>query len=117
MNFFQLFSRQKKIKNFLGTLTKNKLTVADPVTYGGLKSSTVIFQASLASRPETEDAIDIAIVEHLTEKQIQKRNNHEVLYSRPFDPVSKKAFAKVRDSNGRIFHAAKGKFLLFYIFI
>jgi H+-transporting ATPase len=84
------------------------LTVADPIGYGGLKSSTVIFQGALASRPETEDAIDIAIIEHLTEKQVEKRRHHEVLYFRPFDPVSKKAIARLRDDSGRVFHAEKG---------
>ena len=84
------------------------MTVADPIGYGGLKSSTVIFQGALASKPETEDAIDIAIVEHLTDKQVEKRKLHETLYFRPFDPVSKKAIARLRDDKGMVFHVEKG---------
>lgn len=84
------------------------MTVADPIAYGNLKGSTVIFQASLASRPETDDAIDIAVVRHLTEKQAEKLKRHEILYFHPFDPVGKQTFAKVRDPKGMVFHTAKG---------
>jgi len=41
-----------------GTLTKNELTVKDPIAYVG-DLSDVIFDASLASKPENEDAIDV----------------------------------------------------------
>jgi H+-transporting ATPase len=30
------------------------------------------------------------------------------LYFRPFDPVSKKTLARLRDQKGRVFHAQKG---------
>jgi H+-transporting ATPase len=91
-----------------GTLTKNKLTVADPITYGGLRGNTVIFQAALASKPETEDAIDIAIVEHCSESQLERRKQHKVLMFHPFDPVGKKTYAKLEAPDGRQFHTAKG---------
>ncbi len=48
-----------------GTLTKNKLSVAEPITYEGEKGDDVLFQAALASKPDNDDAIDIAMVEHL----------------------------------------------------
>jgi len=91
-----------------GTLTKNHLTVADPITYDGLSGSKLIFQAALASKPETEDAIDIAMVESLTEEKRAKLHQYRVLFFHPFDPVGKMTWAKVQSPEGNIFHCAKG---------
>lgn len=41
-----------------GTLTKNELTVKDPVAYVG-DLADVIFDAALAAKPENGDAIDV----------------------------------------------------------
>jgi len=90
-----------------GTLTKNELTVKDPIAYVG-DLSDVIFDASLASKPENEDAIDVAMVDFLTEDQKAHRQEFTVLAFTPFDPVGKKTVAKLRSPDGEVFHATKG---------
>jgi len=45
-----------------GTLTQNKLTLGDPYTVGTLTPAEVILDASLASRADDADAIDLAVL-------------------------------------------------------
>jgi H+-transporting ATPase len=95
-----------------GTLTKNKLTLADPVSYlaGEVRltlsatlsdlplqeTESVLFDAGLASSRETEDAIDVAILDNLPEAQKTELAGWERLKFVPFDPVSKKTTAQMR---------------------
>jgi H+-transporting ATPase len=90
-----------------GTLTQNKLSVAESLSYEGFSHDEVVFFAALASKPENDDAIDIAIVESCSAEQLVDRKKHEILSFHPFDPVIKKSFAKVKSPSGRVFHAAK----------
>jgi len=45
-----------------GTLTQNKLTLGDPYTVGAITPAQVILDASLASRADDADAIDLAVL-------------------------------------------------------
>ena len=46
-----------------GTITKNKLTLADVMTFEGFTSDDVLVYASLSSREEDKDPIDTAIID------------------------------------------------------
>jgi H+-transporting ATPase len=90
-----------------GTLTKNELSVKDPIAYAG-EIADVIFDASLASKPENGDAIDVAMVGYLTDEQREQRAKFQVLHFHPFDPVGKKTVAMLKSPDGEIFHTTKG---------
>jgi H+-transporting ATPase len=91
-----------------GTLTKNKLSVAEPIPVGGHNPDNILLEAALASKPENEDAIDIAIVQHCSEAQQNLRKKYKLLHYKPFDPISKKTVAKLEAPDGTVFHTAKG---------
>jgi len=93
-----------------GTLTKNKLTVADttPIDFN-LTASDVILYAALASREEDKDPIDLAILGSLEEYKVKsKLKLFKIMKFTPFDPVTKRTEAMVIDGNGRKFKVAKG---------
>ena len=90
-----------------GTLTQNKLTVADPVPADGTDPGTVILAAALASRPGTTDAIDQAVLAAAGGPQALAgyQQNRFV----PFDPVSKRTEAEVtHDGDHTGFAVTKG---------
>ena len=88
-----------------GTLTQNKLTLADPVPADGTSAHEVILAAALASQSGTADAIDSAV--------IAAAGGHDALagYRQdrfvPFDPVSKRTEAEV-SFDGAAFAVTKG---------
>jgi H+-transporting ATPase len=92
-----------------GTLTKNKLTVADPISYNAdVHPQEILFYAALASTPETGDSIDMAMVEHCNEEMTARLKSWHMVNFQPFDPISKKTAAKVRDDNGKVMWTSKG---------
>jgi H+-transporting ATPase len=89
-----------------GTLTQNKLAVKDIFTVEDYKDSDVITFASLASRKESDDPIDVAIFNALKNK-----NDLDVYTTKkftPFDPVHKRTEAKVENNSGMTFNVSKG---------
>ncbi len=90
-----------------GTLTKNELSVKDPVAYVG-DLADVIFDAALAAKPENGDAIDIAMVASCTDEQRELLKQFKTLHFQPFDPVGKKTVAKIQSPEGEVFHTTKG---------
>ena len=80
-----------------GTLTQNKLTVGDIETYNNSKKQDVILCACLASNPDTADAIDEALYHYLKDKNGLKSYIKDDFI--PFDPVSKKAEARIKSKN------------------
>ena len=90
-----------------GTLTQNKLTLSEPVTFAGYGKEEVILLGALASREENQDPIDIAIL--CSAKALQtKIDANSVVSFTPFDPVHKRTEASIRDVERRIFKVSKG---------
>ncbi|MEA5532953.1 plasma-membrane proton-efflux P-type ATPase [Crocosphaera sp. XPORK-15E] len=89
-----------------GTLTLNQLTLGDPYTLEGVNAEEMILAAALASQSENEDPIDLTVIAGLKDQtQLQE---YQILHFTPFDPVSKRTEAQVKDQNGKTFNVAKG---------
>ncbi len=89
-----------------GTLTQNKLTLGDPVTFEVKDAQELILAAALASEIEDQDAIDLAVIGGLQDQNALK--SYEQLKFVPFDPVSKRTEGTVKDAQGKIFKVTKG---------
>ncbi|MCV7395734.1 plasma-membrane proton-efflux P-type ATPase [Mycobacterium paraseoulense] len=86
-----------------GTLTQNRLALAATWTAPDVGDHDLLLVAALASREEDNDPIDLAVLgaaPELPEASIERFI--------PFDPVSKRAEALVRDADGRRFRVTKG---------
>ena len=98
-----------------GTLTQNKLTLADPVTADGTSADEVILAAALASDPASSDTIDRAVLSAADGAAggaaADGGDGPPAAYTRdrfvPFDPVSKRTEADVT-SHGGSFTVTKG---------
>ena len=89
-----------------GTLTQNKLTLGDPVPWGNATATDIILAGSLASKAEDEDPIDLAII-HALHDEGSLKSYHQTAYV-PFDPVSKRTEATIKDASGHEFKVSKG---------
>lgn len=89
-----------------GTLTKNILTLGDPIAINGAAPEAIILAGVLASHAEDGDAIDSAVMNALPNKSLL--TSYQVESFTPFDPVSKRTMAKVVDSEGQHFSVSKG---------
>ena len=91
-----------------GTLTKNEMQVAEPVTFGGHTEQELFLVAALASRLENRDPIELPIFQHLEERfPGLDRSGYRQLRFTPFDPVRKRTEAEVEHGAER-FVAVKG---------
>lgn len=86
-----------------GTLTQNRLAVAAHWTAEGVSEQTLTAVAALASRAEDNDPIDLAVLGSAADVPTV-----QVLQFVPFDPVSKRTQARLRDSAGHEFEVTKG---------
>ena len=86
-----------------GTLTRNRLTLGDPVVIGAHDGAEVLQAAALTCESDAPDPIDAAI--------LGAAGGHapagKVVKFTPFDPVHKRAEATVQ-ADGGSFHVAKG---------
>jgi len=89
-----------------GTLTQNKLTLGDPYAVGTLTAGQVVLDASLASRADDADAIDLAVLGGLTDDQ--SLDDYHVVQFQPFDAVRKCTEATVTATDGSSFKVTKG---------
>ena len=89
-----------------GTLTQNKLTLGDPFSVNNVPADQVILNGALASRTESNDTIDLAVVDGLKDKDALK--GYEVVHFTPFDPVHKRTEATVKAKDGKTFKVTKG---------
>lgn len=89
-----------------GTLTQNKLTLGDPVTFGAGDVQDLILAGALASKEENQDAIDEAVFGALQEPAMM--NSYDQIEFVPFDPVGKRTEATVKDRQGQEFKVTKG---------
>jgi H+-transporting ATPase len=85
-----------------GTLTKNELTLGEPVAMGAEDTDDLVRAAALASREKDGDAIDAAILVHA-----KPQRGVELVHFEPFDPVRKRADATVRQGE-ETWHVSKG---------
>ena len=92
-----------------GTLTKNKLTIGEPVPLGGYSVGEVVLYAALASREEDKDPIDLAVLEALKKYGLEEKyKGYRQIEFKPFDPVRKRTEALVESPMGERFRVAKG---------
>ncbi|XPS84837.1 cation-transporting ATPase [Desulfosarcina variabilis str. Montpellier] len=89
-----------------GTLTQNRLTVGDVMTFDTAEAETVLMTAALASKAENDDSIDSAVIGTL--ENPGALDSYDLLSFMPFDPVGKRTEATVRARGGHRFKAAKG---------
>ncbi len=89
-----------------GTMTQNKLTLGDPFCVKNVSAEQLILNASLASRADTNDVIDLAVLGGLKNKEALK--GYQVLHFQPFDPVHKRTEATVKAADGKTFQVTKG---------
>jgi len=88
-----------------GTLTMNQLTMGEPVTFGQTDAQDLILAASLASKEENRDAIDLAVIDGLKDKDALKA--YELMKFTPFDPIRKNTEATIKEGD-RTFKVTKG---------
>jgi H+-transporting ATPase len=89
-----------------GTLTQNKLTLGEPRLWGSAKPEDVILAASLSSKAENNDPIDLAVIGALKDPSVLTA--YQQVGFVPFDPVTKRTEATIKDSSGRQFKVSKG---------
>lgn len=93
-----------------GTITKNQLTVTGFDTMDGCEEVEVKLCAALASEAENkDDPIDSAVIEVANaDDEVKKRYGaYSQVEFKPFDPVSKRTEATVKNAEGQI-QVAKG---------
>ncbi|PMD13899.1 plasma-membrane proton-e [Hyaloscypha hepaticicola] len=95
-----------------GTLTKNKLSLAEPFTVPGVEPDDLMLTACLAASRKKKgiDAIDKAFLKALRYYPRAKSvlSKYKVLEFHPFDPVSKKVQAVVESPQGERIVCVKG---------
>jgi H+-transporting ATPase len=89
-----------------GTLTQNKLTLGDSFCVDGITTDQLIINASLASRMEDQDPIDLAILSNLHKSE--EWDSYKITKFQPFDPVRKRTEAEVSAPGGITFKVTKG---------
>lgn len=95
-----------------GTLTKNKLSLAEPYTVEGVEADDLMLTACLAASRKKKglDAIDKAFLKSLRYYPRAKGvlSRYKVIEFHPFDPVSKKVTAIVESPEGERIICVKG---------
>ncbi len=89
-----------------GTLTKNQLTLGDPILFSAKSAQDCILAAALASKIEDRDAIDTAVIAALANSDAL--HGFKLVKFLPFDPVTKRTEATVTDTQGKTVFVAKG---------
>ena len=91
-----------------GTLTENRMQVADPVPLGGHSLNELFELAALASKLENNDPIELPIFHYIDEKLPDvDLNRFNQKHFTPFDPIGKRTEAEI-ESGGQHFTAVKG---------
>jgi len=89
-----------------GTITQNQLSVVDVVSFSKYKKEEVITLATLASKEESHDAIDLAVISYAKKLGIDLKDYSQAAFT-PFDPSTKSSTAVVVHGNER-FRVVKG---------
>ncbi|OBF97668.1 plasma-membrane proton-efflux P-type ATPase [Mycobacterium sp. 852014-52450_SCH5900713] len=86
-----------------GTLTRNRLALAARWTATAVSDDELLTAAAQASRAEDNDLIDLVVL-----AAVEQPPAGRVEQFVPFDPVSKRTEARVRDAEGQSFRVSKG---------
>jgi len=89
-----------------GTLTKNILTLGDPILFEAKSADEIVLAGALASEKGSEDAIDKAVSEFV--KDPKALDAYQVTKFVPFDPVGKRTEGQVTDAQGKALRFTKG---------
>jgi H+-transporting ATPase len=89
-----------------GTLTKNILTLGDPVLFHAKTAEQLILGGALASEKGSEDAIDKAVRDGIKDPIILE--SYKVNKFVPFDPVGKRTEGYVSNAQGKGLRYTKG---------
>ena len=89
-----------------GTITQNKLSVVDSIPFSGNQKEDVLRIASLTSRSEGMDLIDMAIMEYAKKSGVKFDDYKQVSFT-PFDPSVKRTEATI-ENGGKQFRSVKG---------
>ena len=89
-----------------GTITQNRLSVADAVPFSGFRREDIIILAALASRTEGMDLIDSAVLAYAGTAGVDLRPYRQISF-KPFDPSTRRTEAVV-EFEGRRLTAVKG---------
>lgn len=92
-----------------GTITQNLISIGEIITLPGISDRDIIIAAALASKKESNDPIDIAVLSRFYQITPDPDTvGLETLDFVPFDPISKLSKATVRARSGRSYEVAKG---------
>jgi H+-transporting ATPase len=93
-----------------GTITKNELTIGATKLYAKFTENDVLLFSVLASREEDQDPIDKAILAKTKSKSaiVETVEHFKVTSFMPFDPVSKRTEATIKEEDGSQFKVSKG---------
>ena len=81
-----------------GTLTQNRMTLADPWLADGFKAEDLMVFAALASKEENHDPIEKPIFDYIDAHKLRDRLKGHTLYKfLPFDPVHKRTEGIYKD--------------------
>jgi len=89
-----------------GTLTKNQLTLGDPVLFAAADNPSLIFAASLASKEENRDAMDLAVIQGLKDRKLF--DTYQQTDFVPFDPIGKRTQGTAVGPDGVARYYTKG---------
>jgi len=89
-----------------GTITQNKLSITEPISFQGFKKEDVVLFASLASREETKDVIDLTVIEYAKAAGIDSTAYKQISFT-PFEPATKRSEAVI-DHGTQRFSVTKG---------
>jgi len=89
-----------------GTLTKNILTLGDPILFQAKSPDDLILAGALASEKGSEDAIDKAVSGGLKDPKVL--DGYKFTKFVPFDPVGKRTEGQVTDAQGKAVRFSKG---------
>ncbi len=89
-----------------GTITQNKLSVADSMPFSGNRKEDVIRVAALTCQSNAMDLIDTAIINYAEKSEVSLNGYKKVSYT-PFDPSLKRTEAIIESGQDR-FRTVKG---------
>lgn len=89
-----------------GTITQNKLSVAESIPFSGYRHEDVVTLAALAAQEEGMDIIDLAVIEYAESMKVDLKAYKRISYT-PFNPSIKRTEAII-EVDAKSFKVVKG---------